>query len=96
MSRNHLPLNARLWAAARLACFERDGYRCTSCGLPGALECDHIEPMQRQPGQDPYALHGLQTLCKGCHIAKTRQENTRPDPPGMAAWRAFVNELGGN
>ena len=29
MSRNHVHLHARRWAAVRRAVFERDGWRCT-------------------------------------------------------------------
>ena len=62
------------------------------CGRAGRLECDHIEPMQREPGQDPYDPKGLQTLCRACHIAKTAHENRRPLTPAELAWRALVAE----
>ena len=76
--------------------FDRDHWRCLVCGRPGALECDHITPLQREPGQDPWDLNGLQTLCRGCHISKTRHENlTRPRSPQAQAWRAFADELRG-
>ena len=93
MSRAHARLNARRWRAVRRAVFERDGYRCVQCGRAGRLEADHIEPLEREPGQDPFAMHGLQTLCRACHIEKTRLENRRPLTPEEAAWRDFVNEL---
>ena len=93
MSRRHLHLNTRRWAAVRRAVFERDGWRCVECGKAGRPECDHISPMQREPGQDPWDLNGLQTLCRGCHIDKTRRENTREPGPQAQAWRAFVSEV---
>ena len=60
LSRHHTHLNARRWQAVRRAVFERDGYRCTACGRAGRLECDHIEPLQREPGQNPYDPDGCQ------------------------------------
>ena len=93
MSKNHIHLHARRWAAVRLAVFERDGWRCCECGTAGRLECDHISPLQREPGQDPFDPNGLQTLCRACHIAKTARENRRPLTPDEAAWRALVDEL---
>ena len=93
MSRHHAHLNARRWAAVRRAVFERDGFRCVRCGRAGRLECDHITPLQREPGQDPWDINGLQTLCRTCHIEKTRRENSRVLGPRALAWRAFVAEV---
>ena len=90
LSRLHPNLNARRWAAIRRAVFERDGYRCVECGRAGCLECDHVTPMQREPGQDVYDPNGLQTLCRNCHIEKTRRENRRPLTPDELAWRELV------
>ena len=93
MSRNHAPLNARRWTAVRRAVFERDGYRCVMCGRAGRLEVDHISPLQREPGQDPYAPTGLQAICRACHIEKTRRENRRPLTTAEQAWRTLVAEM---
>ena len=96
MSRHHVGLfRTRRWLAVRRAVFERDGYRCCECRRPGALECDHVTPLQREPGQDPFDAHGLQTLCRGCHIAKTARENRtrRPLTEAEHAWRRMVDEL---
>ena len=93
MSRHHLHLHARRWAAIRRVVFERDGYRCVMCGSAGRLECDHIAPLQREPGQDPFDPNGLQTLCRACHIEKTRAENRRELAPDERAWRSLVSEL---
>ena len=93
MSRRHLHLNTRRWAAVRRAVFERDGWRCVECGKAGRPECDHISPMQREPGQDPYDPNGLQTLCRKCHVEKTRRDNRRPLTPDELAWRELVAEL---
>ena len=60
------------------------------------MECDHVEPLQRgEPGQDPYNPHGLQTLCRSCHIEKTRRENRRPLTPAELAWCVLVAEMVG-
>ena len=94
MSAHHRPLfKTRRWLAVRRAVFERDGWRCVACGRPGALECDHVTPLQREPGQDPWDWNGLQTLCRGCHIKKTRRENARVLGPRAVAWRALVAAL---
>ena len=95
MSRHHLTFNARRWSIVRRAVFKRDGYRCVECGRAGRLECDHVTPLQREPGQDPFDLNGLQTLCRACHVEKTQQENRREATPAEQAWRELVNEMAG-
>ena len=95
MSRHHTQLNARRWQAVRRFVFERDGYRCVECGRAGRLECDHVTPMQREPGQDPFDTNGLQTLCRACHVEKTQQENRREPTPAEQAWWELVNEMAG-
>ena len=82
--------NRRRWEFVRRAVFDRDGWRCVECGRPGRLECDDVTPLQREPGQAPWDPNGLQTLCRGCHVAKTATENRRELPPG---WRALCDEL---
>ena len=90
MSRHHSRLIARRWQAVRRAVFERDGYRCVECGRSGRLECDHITPLKREPGQDLYDVNGLQSLCRRCHVEKTARENRREVTPAEAEWRALV------
>ena len=77
----------------RRVVFERDRYRCCECGRAGRLECDHVTPLQREPAQDPFDLNGLQTLCRSCHVEKTRRENQREPTESEAAWRRLVKEL---
>ena len=88
--------NKRRWAAVRWAVFNRDGWRCVSCGAPGRLECDHRVPIHRMPDDaDLYALEGLQTLCRSCHIHKTGAENraaAAPSGPEAKAWNRLVQE----
>ena len=69
-------------------------WRCVRCGGYGN-EADHIRPLDAFPDQDPYDLDGLQTLCRACHVEKTRGENRREPTPAEAEWAAFVLELAG-
>ena len=93
MSNHHIRLHGRRWSIVRRAVFMRDGWRCVECGKAGMLECDHITPLQREPGQDPFDPNGLQSLCRSCHIAKTARENRRDLTPAEQAWRGLVAEL---
>ena len=93
MSGYHTNLKTCRWDAVRRTVFRRDGWRCVMCGRAGRLECDHITPMQREPGQDPYDPNGLQSLCRACHIEKNRRENRRPLTPAEVAWRALIAEM---
>ena len=93
VSKHHLTLYRKHWAAVRRAVFERDGWRCVQCGRVGRLEADHITPLQREPGQDPYDPNGLQSLCRGCHVEKTSRENRRELTPAELAWRVLVLDL---
>ena len=93
VSHNHCYLHSRRWAHVRRFVLTRDGWRCVICGRAGRLEVDHITPMVREPGQDPYDPNGLQALCRRCHIEKTRAENRRPLTPQELAWRELVDEL---
>lgn len=63
-----------------MAVFNRDGYRCQTCGKlcrgrgPHSPVCDHVVPHKGDEALffDP---HNLQTLCKSCHDGdKQRQE----------------------
>ena len=85
-------LDRARWARVRVQVFQRDLYRCRRCLKPGRLECDHVVPLHVDRDQDPYALAGLQTLCRSCHIEKSRSERIRPDPE-REAWRALVAGL---
>lgn len=88
MSKNHVSrLHVRRWRIVRRAVLDRDGWRCRKCGRPGRLEVDHVDPA---PGRDPFDTENLQTLCRGCHIAKTRAENKRPVSKEQAEWMALV------
>ena len=82
--------NPRRWAVVRQFVFQRDAYRCQSCGKAGKLECDHIVPVVH--GGDWWAIEGLQALCRSCHISKTRIERSGPDPE-RDAWRQRARDV---
>ena len=92
MAKRHARLDRRRWERTRRIVFARDGYRCRCCGKVGALECDHIVSLNRDPDQDPYDPDGCQTLARGCHIRKTAGENRRPSTPAELRWRALIAE----
>ena len=80
--------DADTWALVRRYVLNRDGYRCTACGKAGRLEIDHIRPMFK--GGAALDTGNLQTLCRSCHIAKTRTENTAPE---RREWREYVKGI---
>lgn len=87
MSDYHRRLEGPRWQRARRECFERDGWRCVSCGRAGRLECHHRTALEK--GGAPYALDNLETRCKDCHIEEHRQPLTKDERD----WRAFVKAL---
>ena len=88
-SRNHAALNQRRWKRVRREVLTRDNWTCQTCGRYGN-ECDHRTALQN--GGKAFDLGNLQILCRGCHISKTRAENTRPESTAVEAWRALVEE----
>ena len=66
-------IDRRKWAKVRLEILARDKNRCTKCGKAGRLEIDHCTPLEL--GGDAYGHGNLRALCRGCHIAVTRQQN---------------------
>ena len=88
ISRFHAAINRRRWDRTRRAALDRDGWRCRKCSRPGRLEVDHIKPLRF--GGNAYSLENAQTLCRRCHIEKSRGESRRPLTPAEARWRALV------
>ena len=91
MSIFHSNINQVRWQWLRRKVFERDGYRCCICKRAGRLECDHVKPLKR--GGAKYDMANLQTLCRSCHIRKTRLENSGNIKPDKKAWRELINRL---
>jgi len=50
----------------RIAIFERDKYKCVSCGNGGYLQADHIKPFALYP-ELRFKLSNGRTLCIDCH-----------------------------
>ena len=82
---------SRRWARVRREVLERDGYRCQGCGKAGVLEVDHVVPVSA--GGDRWDLANLQALCRGCHIAKTRNETGPRPSPARERWDRLIEEL---
>jgi 5-methylcytosine-specific restriction protein A len=58
-----------IWEEQRREAWERDGHRCTHCGVAVALdEChtDHIKSGKRGTNK----LSNLRTLCRRCHVLR--------------------------
>lgn len=84
MSRNHERIkNNPRWKAARAACLDRDDHACVVCGSEDQLEVDHIIELA-EDDLLAFELENLQTLCRPCHIEKTRQK------PGLIR-NAWIN-----
>ena len=74
------------WRAARFKALERDGWHCVQCGKYGRLEVDHTIPLE--DGGDLYDAANLQTLCRDCHIRKSKGERSvKVDSPDVRAWK---------
>ena len=81
------------WRRARRAILTAQNWTCQVCGGLGN-EVDHIVPIDRMAADaDLCGLDGLQCLCRGCHISKTRAENTIDAVPGRDAWRELVERM---
>jgi len=57
----------KLSYAKRKAVFERDMYRCVSCGTHFDLTIDHKTPISKAGSND---LDNLQTMCMTCNVKK--------------------------
>ena len=58
---------ATIPAALRIAVFERDAYRCVTCGGWVDLCCDHIHP---ESAGGETTMDNLQTMCRSCNSRK--------------------------
>jgi len=80
------------WPGLRTAAKRRDGWRCVRCGARGRLEVDHVQPVTRRPDL-AMVLENLQTLCRDCHIDKTKADHGANDDPEKQAWRMAIKDL---
>lgn len=63
-----MEVSSHAWAKLRSAVFERDGYLCQYCRVPGKrLECDHVVPVSRK-GRT--VIENLITACFTCNRCK--------------------------
>jgi hypothetical protein len=75
-------------ATIKAAVRERDGYRCTECGMTHvehvALHGRALEVHRVVPGSK-YTVEGAVTLCKACHGSKPKRKQGQPDlkRPGL-------------
>ena len=75
------------WRKARFLALTREAWTCRRCGRWGNI-VDHIRPLFEDG--EPYAPDNLQVLCKSCHLDKCRLEQTKPQPPEVKAWDAYL------
>lgn len=82
------------WERVRRRVFDRDGWRCQSCGKLGKLECDHVRALQ--DGGALLDMANLQALCRPCHFDKTageyRRYQRRVMGPARAAWHEWIEQ----
>ena len=60
-------VKAKIGAALRTEVYERDAYRCVTCGTHRALSLDHIIPESKG---GPSTAENLQTMCRPCNSRK--------------------------
>ena len=55
------------------------------------MEVDHITPLEH--GGAVYDLANLQSLCRGCHIAKSRAERMgKPPSREVQEWERYLTQ----
>lgn len=91
MSRQRFYRRGSRWQNLARRIRKRDGYRCRKCGRAGRLEVDHI--VRVVDGGAIWDPDNLQTLCRRCHIDKSRSEHMATLTPSEWAWRASVDQL---
>ena len=81
----------RHWQSIRLWILARDGYACVQCGKRNRLEVDHIQARHNGGNDD---LDNLQTLCRKCHIIKTKVDLGQEICQESENWDEFTNAKG--
>lgn len=80
--RNDRGLSEAEWAKLRTLVFERDGWKCATCGAADDLHCDHVTPLSEGGSNEPV---NLTTLCRSCHSSKTGHDRYRSEMHFKAA-----------
>ena len=94
MSRLHKKFStSKRYAVLRRFVFDRDGWRCQKCFLPGALELHHCRPLS--DGGETWDALNCMTLCRDCHIRLTARGNRRQKTETEKRWTALVEALAG-
>ena len=83
----HAALDRRRWRRVRREVLARDSWTCQVCGRWGKI-CDHVLALFQ--GGAAYDKANLQILCTSCALDKQRAEQTRPPPPEVKAWDAYL------
>ena len=84
--------STKRWARVRRIVFQRDQYRCTSCGKAGALEAHHEPHLINRPAvslDSFFDTDQIKTLCKKCHL----DEHAKPGDPERQAWQEFMRDV---
>jgi transposase-like protein len=80
------------WKAWRRAVFERDNYRCVSCGTPSLKEKGKLHPHHIQRKSDfpelVFIIDNGVTLCRDCHLPTYGHE-----PEYAAQFASYVQSL---
>jgi len=64
------PVKVKISRTLSRKVFERDLYRCVTCGTHLDLSCDHIVPESKG---GPTTFENLQTMCRPCNSRKGAQ-----------------------
>lgn len=72
------------WPTARRLAWERDGFKCTCCGVPkqgNNLVAHHIVPFDEyglKRYEEANRLSNLETLCRTCHMRRHHEMGRTP------------------
>lgn len=64
--------------ALRLACFERDNYRCTDCGRPTTWGLGHMAHIVGRGRGGSDTLSNVTTKCAVCHLEREHNQKSVP------------------
>lgn len=87
--KQRLPITAQI----RFKVFERDGFKCVYCGMPGThciLEVDHVVPVAERGTND---LSNLAACCADCNNGKGSSVISIDNLPEVLAQRRHEEDL---